>query len=265
MPAHDAGATIREAVDSVLGQTVSELELLVVDDGSAEPLRDALGDVQDPRLRLLRHSRRAGVSAARNTALAAARAPLISQLDADDRWEPDYLEWVLPRFEDESVGLVYADAHVVGAPAGRTGFVTDRARHPVNGVPSLAKGRNPIVAPTVTIRTGAARAAGGYATWLYGGSDLYLYLQLAEAGWRFAYVDRRLATYRWPRTGSLAHPSRRRSRADVKLWAAFALRHPLVPGVARRLGWQLVRAAAYHAPLVERLVLAGRRERVDRR
>jgi glycosyltransferase involved in cell wall biosynthesis len=256
MPAHNAAATVRVAVESALAQTIRELEVIVVDDGSDEPLSDLLNDIRDTRLRLLRHSRRQGVSAARNTALAAARAPIVSPLDADDRWEPDYLEAVLPEFDDPAVGLVYADAHVVGGPAGREGWIVDPARHPIDSFPELA-GRNLISPPTVSMRTGAVREAGGYATWLYGGSDYYLYLTLARAGWRFAYVDRRLATYRWQKPGSVSYPNARRARADLKLWAAFALRHPLTPGVKKRLAWHLFRTAVYHTPM-ERLVAARR-------
>ena len=119
MPAYRANATIRESVDSALAQTVGDLEVIVVDDGSPEPVADALADVRDPRLRLLRHDRNRKAPAARNTALRAARAPLVSQLDADDLWHPEYLENVLPRFDDPGVGLVYTNCDDRGAPVRR--------------------------------------------------------------------------------------------------------------------------------------------------
>src|SRR5829696_2917833 len=100
MPAYNAHGTVRAGVESALAQTVSDLEVIVVDDGSDHPIADTLADVHDDRLRVLRHPRNRNSPAARNTALAAARAPLISQLDADDLWEPNYLERVLPFFDD---------------------------------------------------------------------------------------------------------------------------------------------------------------------
>lgn len=261
MPALNEDGTIREAVESVLAQTVGDLELIVVDDGSDRPVADLLHDVHDARLRIFRHPRRRGVSAARNRALAAARAPLISHLDADDLWEPEYVASVLPCFDDPAVGLGYTDAHVLDGPEGREGWITMRSRHPVDTFPELAI-TNPIVNSTVTARTAAIRDLGGYAEWLYGGSDYYLWLSLARAGWRFAYVDRRLASYRWPSAGrSLAYPNRKRVRATLRLWTNFALRHPLTPGVARQFAWHVMRTAAYHVPLVDRLVLAKRRTR----
>ena len=96
MPCYEAETMLRGAVDSVLSQTVGDLELVVVDDGSTVPVAEVLEDIRDPRLRIIRHAGNRGLSAARNTALAAARAPLVSQLDADDLWEPEYLESVLP-------------------------------------------------------------------------------------------------------------------------------------------------------------------------
>jgi succinoglycan biosynthesis protein ExoO len=261
MPAHNEDGTIREAVESVLAQTVGDLELIIVDDGSNRPVADLLHDVRDSRLRIFRHPHRRGVSAARNRALAEAQAPFISHLDADDLWEPEYVASVLPCLDDPAVGLGYTDAYVLEGPEEREAWITKRSRHPVDTFPELAI-RNPIVTSTVTARAAAIRAQVGYADWLYGGSDYYLWLSLARAGWRFAYVDRRLASYRWPSAGrSLAYPNRKRARSDLRLWTSFALRHPLTPGVARRFAWHLIRTAAYHGPVVDRLVLAKRRTR----
>jgi glycosyltransferase involved in cell wall biosynthesis len=234
MPAYEAEATIRESVASVLSQTVPELELVVVDDGSTMPVADVLADVRDPRLRILRHARNRDVSAARNTALAAARGALVSQLDADDLWEPDYLEAILPCFADPRVGLAYANATTIGSTKYRT-CLRDTSRHPIDRFPELAAD-NPVPALTATMRTEAVRAVGGYARWLWGVEDYHLYLKLARAGWRFAFVDRELARYRWPQPErGRSHDKRRMRRNLVKLWVGFALRHPLTPGPRRQL------------------------------
>src|SRR5689334_2967553 len=116
MPAYNAHATVRESVESALAQTVPDLEVIVVDDASDPPIVEALTGVRDERLRVIRHERNRKAPAARNTALRAARAPLVSQLDADDTWEPDYLENVLPRFDDPAIGLTYTNAYVDGGP-----------------------------------------------------------------------------------------------------------------------------------------------------
>jgi glycosyltransferase involved in cell wall biosynthesis len=239
MAALNADSTVREAVESVLNQTIADLQLVVVDDGSRHPVASTLADVSDDRLTIIRHTTNRGLSAARNAALAAAEAPLVSQLDADDSWEPDYLASVLECFDDPAVGLAYTDATVLGDGSSPKRYV-ERAGHPIDRFPELAE-RNPIAASTATMRTAAVRGVGGYAPWLWGGQDYHLYLKLAAAGWRFAYVNRPLARYRAPSPGSsMTADSVRVDRNDVKLWIGFLARHPRTP-VAR---WKLLRLLA---------------------
>ncbi len=89
VPAYEPGPRLREAVDSVLRQTTSGVEVVVVDDGSTEDLT-WVGAV-DPRVRLIRQPNR-GVSVARNVGVRAARGGLVAFLDQDDTWLPDKLE-----------------------------------------------------------------------------------------------------------------------------------------------------------------------------
>ena len=87
VPTRDRAALLREAVDSALGQVGVAAEVLVVDDGSAEPV--ALP--AHPRLRVVQHLRPRGVSAARNTGTALATTPLVAFLDDDDVLRPHML------------------------------------------------------------------------------------------------------------------------------------------------------------------------------
>jgi colanic acid/amylovoran biosynthesis protein len=235
VPAFEAEATLREAVGSVLGQTVADLELIVVDDASTTPAAEVLGDMSDPRLRILRHRRNRGLSAARNTALGAARAPLVSQLDADDLWEPDYLQSVLPCFDDPEVGLAYTNCTILGHPMGQEDYIGDPSVHPMHDFPKIAE-QNPVPSPTATMRTLAVRAVGGYARWLRQCEDYHLYMKLARAGWRFAYVDRQLARYRWPEPNrGMSYDDRRHELWEHAMFGSFVVRHPLTPGPRRQV------------------------------
>ena len=241
MPALDAEATVREAVESVLAQTVGDLELLLVDDGSRTPLAETLADVGDERLRIVRRDRPGGVARARNVALARARAPLVSQLDADDMWEPDYLESILPCFDDPAVGLAYSNALILGHPTGHSDYIGDPSPHPIDAFPKVAEA-NPVPAPTATMRTAAVRAVGGYAGWLRTSEDYHLYLRLARAGWRFAYVHRQLARYRWPAPArGITYDRRRVELAELALFGHLVLTHPLTPGPRRQVRTRLRR------------------------
>jgi cellulose synthase/poly-beta-1,6-N-acetylglucosamine synthase-like glycosyltransferase len=235
MPAYNSHATIAASVESVLGQTVPDLELVVVDNASSPPIADALASVRDPRLRIVRNRRNLGTPGGRNTALRSARAPLVSQLDSDDQWEPEYLESILPCFEDPGVGLAYTNAHIVGHPAGHDDYIGDPSVHPMHDFPKIAE-QNPIPSPTATIRTRAALAVGGYAQWLWMVEDYHMYLKLARAGWRFAYVHRQLARYRWPSYDSgISGRKRQHELWELAMFASFVARHPLTPGPRRQV------------------------------
>src|SRR6188508_3491780 len=91
IPLYQKGGSVLAAVRSVLSQRFADLELLVVDDGSTDEGPALVAQVSDPRLRLLRQPNE-GPGAARNRGLAAARGALIAFLDADDEWDPEFLE-----------------------------------------------------------------------------------------------------------------------------------------------------------------------------
>ena len=91
---------VRRAVASVLGQTVRELEVIVVADGvdaaATDQTRRALEPLNDSRLRVLVPGRQLGNGGARNFGVDAATAPLVALLDDDDEWLADKLERQLP-------------------------------------------------------------------------------------------------------------------------------------------------------------------------
>ena len=124
--AFNAERYIGETCRSVLIQTYSALELIVVDDGSNDGTSDVVGALAaaDPRVRLIRQQN-LGVAAARNRAIAAARGEFIAPLDADDLWAPTKVERQLRRLQECGIetGAVYCwwswiDSH--GAVLGRS-------------------------------------------------------------------------------------------------------------------------------------------------
>ncbi|HEY9099964.1 MAG TPA: glycosyltransferase [Thiobacillus sp.] len=90
MPCHNAAAHLPASVGSVLAQTFSAWELIAVDDGSSDQTLAWLHTQTDDRIHALTQSNQ-GVSAARNTGLAAARGDYVVFLDADDTWAPEFL------------------------------------------------------------------------------------------------------------------------------------------------------------------------------
>lgn len=97
LPAYNRAATIRLAAASVLAQSFSDLELLVIDDGSTDGTREAVRAIADPRLRLIGLEANVGAAAARNRGIAEARAPWVAFQDSDDEWLPAKLEKQMAR------------------------------------------------------------------------------------------------------------------------------------------------------------------------
>ena len=92
LAARDAERTIEEAVASVLGQTERDLELVVVDDGSADATGELVRAVDDPRVRVVRNDAPLGLAGALNVGLDAAAGTYLARMDADDVALPRWLE-----------------------------------------------------------------------------------------------------------------------------------------------------------------------------
>ncbi len=92
IPTYNRARLVRRAIDSVLAQTLGDFELLVVDDGSTDDTRRVVEGVGDSRLRLVSLPGNRGAAAARNAGIASARGELISLLDSDDEYAPDFLQ-----------------------------------------------------------------------------------------------------------------------------------------------------------------------------
>lgn len=112
LPTYNRPDRLREAVDSVLNQTVDDIELIVIDDHSSPPAEEALAEVDCSgifEMRLLRHDRNRGQNAARNTGIREATGEYVALLDDDDVWLEEKLERQVATFRrsDDDVGVVF--------------------------------------------------------------------------------------------------------------------------------------------------------------
>lgn len=92
LPVYNRAYTLARCLESVRAQTFTDWELIAVDDASTDGSAALVESCRDPRVRLLRHEVNRGPSAARNTALAAARGEWVALIDSDDEWLPAKLE-----------------------------------------------------------------------------------------------------------------------------------------------------------------------------
>jgi len=122
IPSYNTAPFVRQSIRSILEQTVADLEIIVVDDGSADDSLAAIGSITDPRLTCVRQDNR-GLAGARNTGILLARADLIGFCDADDVWYARKAEKHLAVMEsDPQTGITFSFSEYLaenGEPTGQ--------------------------------------------------------------------------------------------------------------------------------------------------
>lgn len=115
VPACNAEAFIEEAMTSVLEQTVSDLELIVIDDGSTDGTRTVIERIagQDARVRVVINEENLGVAKSRNHGMDLSRGAYIALLDSDDYWDKDFLEKMIARGKQTNADIVYCSYALV--------------------------------------------------------------------------------------------------------------------------------------------------------
>jgi glycosyltransferase involved in cell wall biosynthesis len=107
IPVFNGQAYLAEALSSVASQSVKDIEIIVIDDGSTDSTYDVIRAFGDPRLRYLRQER-AGAAAARNHGVNLAKGPLLAFLDADDIWMRDKLSLQIGSLTRADGQLIFA-------------------------------------------------------------------------------------------------------------------------------------------------------------
>ena len=204
IPAYERADVVGRAIDSALAQTVSDIEILVVDDGSTDDTEAVVDGYDDDRVRYLAHDTNRGVSAARNTGVAAATGEYVAFLDSDDEWLPRKLERQLSALDgrgEEWVGaycdVMTADLSTAGRLATLLSDKLFRSRAPREGGRELAEAllsMQVFMGPgsTLLVERSVLAETGGFDEGLSIYEDWDLVLRVLAAG-KLAYVDEPLA------------------------------------------------------------------------
>jgi glycosyltransferase involved in cell wall biosynthesis len=190
VPVLDPGPDLRTALASLVAQTVTDWEAIVVDDGSTEDL--GWVDHVDPRIRRVRQQR-AGVSRARNAGVATARAVWVAFLDHDDAWAPEKLGRQLAELERTGADVCHSAFTWVHRDCDGESARDRRYPHPL-GYQDMLVGDH-VCTSSVLLRRATFLESGGFDDGLRKAEDLELWLRLLRAGARFAVVDEPLVTY----------------------------------------------------------------------
>ena len=234
----DGESSIGDTLESALGQTYRNIEVVVVDDGSRDRTQAIVEDwaARDSRVQMVTQANR-GVAAARNRGIAASRGELVAPLDADDLWEPTKIERQVRRMIEagEDTGMVYCwwvsidvDGAVIDwSPRwhieGRTAERLLQVNYTGNASVPLYRRR-------------CLEQVGGYDERLReraeGCEDWDIALKVAEY-WRVAVVPLALVAYR--RTpGSMSGRTDRMKRAYTLVLNSARQRRPALPSVVIR-------------------------------
>jgi glycosyltransferase involved in cell wall biosynthesis len=176
MSRRDERTDIGKALESVFAQTVQDVEVIVVDDGPADPAAQTVLDVRArPRTRVIRSAGARGRAAARNRALQEATGTFLCALDARERLAPRYLEATLAALESDAT-LTWVSTWIAMTGEGSWTWRPQRC-----DLPALLAGC--AVHGATLVRLDAVRKAGGYDETMGDGHEAWdLWLRLAESG-----------------------------------------------------------------------------------
>lgn len=202
MPAYNAAAYLAQTIESVLSQTFTDFELLIIDDGSTDNTPIIAEDYhhKDERVKLLIQSNR-GVSATRNQGIASSNSEYIAFIDADDKWFPDKLALHYQHLEkNPDLGVSYAKVE----------FLTPDGKH----TRKIAQGRltklqpqhflydNPtMTASNLVVRRQVFQDIGCFDCNMNYSEDLDFLFRVACSHWKIEGIDHVLLGYRTTQGG----------------------------------------------------------------
>ncbi len=220
IPTYNYGHFLSECIESVLGQTVIPDEILVIDDGSTDDTPEIMKPyLSNPLIKYIR-TENSGVSAARNTAIAASSGDIIGILDADDKWRSDKLELQLPLFDDPKVGVVYS----LSQRFDENGPIVTECRRasPQRGqVLEALMSDNIIPLSSAMVRRECFEKTGTFNESRKSCQDFDLWTRMSVDGVEFDYVDQPLMMYRIGHDSMISDKSRHYREQQIVLRELF--------------------------------------------
>ncbi|MBU3616666.1 glycosyltransferase family 2 protein [Polynucleobacter sp. JS-Polo-80-F4] len=193
MPAFNAEQYIAQAVESILQQSFSNFELIILNDGSTDRTSQIIGGFNDHRIRVINLAENQGLVNARNRLVEGAKGRYIAFLDADDIAMPSRLEEQVNYLDGDEADLCGSAYYSLYEGLGRT--KSSKERYTDADIRALITISSPLCNPTVMgkaeiFKKFPYRVGKDYA------EDYSLWVELALAGYRFANLKAKLITYR---------------------------------------------------------------------
>jgi glycosyltransferase involved in cell wall biosynthesis len=188
LPTRNRARQLSESVGSVLGQSVTDLELIVIDDASTDDSAEVISTIADARVRYVRLEQSGGAQRARNRGIELARGSIVAFQDSDDRWVPGHLDVLIDALAGMP-GAVAAYGVLACEVAGRRTVIPGPG-DPVRAgdLSQVLLRYNLVSLPSSLVRADALREVGGFDERLPRYQDWELFLRLAPTG-PIAFVD----------------------------------------------------------------------------
>ncbi len=123
MPSYNTASYIKESIQSILNQTYTNWELIIVDDCSTDNTDEVLAAITDSRIRYFKNEKNSGAAVSRNKALREARGQWIAYLDSDDIWMPEKLEKQIWFMQKNGYSFSYTNYEEININGERTGVI----------------------------------------------------------------------------------------------------------------------------------------------
>jgi glycosyltransferase involved in cell wall biosynthesis len=200
IPVYNGKKYLREAIDSVINQTLKPIELIIIDDGSSDGSIDILKNITSPFNISVITQKNAGQAAARNRGITAAQGDFIALLDQDDAWYPNHLEVLAKEFDgNELLGWSYSNVDECDQRGrllkkGLLNYII--ADHPKIDVERMLSEDLHILPSATLIRKKALFEIGLFDERFSGYEDDDLFVRLFLAGWDNTYIKKSLSKWR---------------------------------------------------------------------
>lgn len=248
IPAYNVADFIAETLESVLAQSFTDFEVIIINDGSpdTEEFELAIKPYRE-RICYLKQENR-GASAARNAGLRAARGELIAFLDADDLWLPNYLAEQLKFISEYGCDLACADALIFGvsADAGQSYMDSLMDSAPPEGLVTfleLVNAERSLITSGVVVRRDLVLKVGLFDEALRNAQDFDLWLRLARHGARLAYQRKVLLSYR-SRPNSLSGDAINSHQRELRVFDKIEQSYEFTPAERLEVGSVIKRRRA---------------------
>jgi glycosyltransferase involved in cell wall biosynthesis len=239
VPAHGVAHLVGAALESLQAQTLGDWECVVIDDGAPDDVAGAVAPfLADSRIRFLATANR-GVSAARNRAVAATRAPYIALLDGDDLFRPRYLARTVAVLDsDHEARLVTCNARMFGTVPQERLCITHRQGSGDKLIGSLGEvlDRSFRVYIGSSFRRADFDRIGGFDETMTHAEDFDFWVRLLIEGGHARYIDEVLGEYR-VRPGSASASAARMIQGNLRVYEKALARLGDGPeaGIAHRM------------------------------